>query len=399
MMCKLSAIFTLFTILLVATQGQSVDPFAPPDGRNKDPFAASGGSGVDPFAIDPFAPQADEEDNHKTSTSDYVDLLPSDKKRAVVIVEGDNARGTGFIARLNNILFVVTNQHVIKNNPNPTFQTMNGDIVTTNGLYIAKGYDVAIFRISGDTSQLNYFEVEDDVFDSVKVDDSVLIPGNSMGDGTILQTRGTIIAIGPKLIEHNAPTFSGNSGSPVILEKNWKVIGVDTLSTSRDGLKWFNQFSKDQKGSQIKNDVRLFGYRIDNIKEWEGVRLKELERQHADILEIQKEAYSVLSAVHGSKYHYQNSPTVSTIIHRYYKRTAIASLAHSDVEYQKKVARSGLYNHLMSTKSRAKENKSKAYACMVSDYDEAIAVCDWIFDHVGKYYEAHLKEDPFEARQ
>lgn len=396
-----SILTILFSISLLAHVSAQVDPFASPNKANLgsqpiDPFAAPTGVTGDPFEEDdPLNQNAESQPAGKKTY--YVDELPVEKKRAVVIIEGDSGRGTGFVAKINDILFVVTNIHVIKDNKNLKFMTMDGDTISTSDVYAAKDYDIAILRLT-EQHRVNFFDISSDVFSDVSVGTEVLIPGNSLGDGTILQTRGAVVAVGPKLLEHDAPTFAGNSGSPIIKMDDWKVIGVDTLSTKRDLLQWFNQHSKEQKGSQVKADVRLFGYRIDNIKEWEKISFNRLHQQHENISHIKIEALSVLSAVWGTDWHYQRSDTVSRIINRYIEKTSDSSLAIQDVEYQKKMARSALFNHLRSMKQDAIKNKVKAYELMKDDYSSTIAFCDELIEYVGRYYESDSSNDPFETR-
>jgi hypothetical protein len=392
----------LLTISLQSCLNAQIDPFATPNKTNlgpqaTDPFAAPTGVSGDPFEDDDPLSQNASQPAETEKKTEYVDELPVEKKRAVVIIEGDSVKGTGFVAKINNVLFVVTNIHVIKDNKNLKFMTMDGDILSTGAVYAAKDYDIAILRLAEQNRQ-SYFEIVSDVFADVSVGTEVLIPGNSLGDGTILQTRGSVIAVGPKLLEHNAPTFAGNSGSPIIKMDDWKVIGVDTLSTKRDLLQWFNQHSKEQKGSQVKADVRLFGYRIDNIKEWEKISFNRLHQQHENNSHIKIEALSVLSAVWGTNWHYQRSDTVSRIINRYIEKTSDSSLAIQDVEYQKKMARSALFNHLRSMKQDAIKNKAKAYELMKDDYSSTIAFCDELIEYVGRYYESDSSNDPFETR-
>ena len=202
---------------------------------------------------------------------------------------------------------------------------------------------------------------------------------------------------GPKLIEHDAPTFSGNSGSPIINKENWEVIGVDTFSRKRDLLEWFNQYSKEQNESQIKNEVRLFGYRLDNIPKWEKILFTKLYRQNNDIIEIQTETLSVFSAIMGSDWHYQRSDTVSRIRNRFYKRM-VGNIAFQDQVRYKQLARSALYTHLNSMQKRAEANIQNAYAIMRQDYFKTIALCKAVKEFVGRYYESDSSVDPFETR-
>ena len=365
------------------------DPFAPADANTVvDPFAAES---PDPFAAparnpfnkDPFSPiEISENENEKESQTEYVDELPAEKKRAVVIIEGSKGIGTGFVSKINGILFIVSNVHLLKDNDKFEFTTMDGTNLKVSDIYAAKGYDVAILRIL-EQDRPYFFEVSPDVFSTVSVGTKILIPGNSMGDGTILQTEGEIVSIGPKRIEHDAPTFTGNSGSPILNKENWEVIGVDTLAIKRDQPEWFNKFSKEDKDSQIKNDVRLFGYRIDNIQEWENIQLSELNRQSKDIDEIRTEAWSVISAVGGYNWDY-HSDAVSRIDNHFLESTSNPRQTNQNYEQHKKLRLWSLLGHLESLEKRAISNEGSAYALMREDYSQTIALCQELVILVGR---------------
>jgi len=131
--------------------------------------------------------------------------------------------------------------------------------------------------------------------------DAILIPGNSLGAGTILQATGQVVAIGPRNIEHDAPTYAGNSGSPIILKKNWNVVGIDTYSKNNSLKRWDDKFSFKQPASQIKNDVRLFGYRLDSIPSngWERIKWSEWRRQIESLEKMRALMDSIYDAVTG----------------------------------------------------------------------------------------------------
>lgn len=258
----------------------------------------------------------------KTADAPHVSALPNNRLLAIVVIEGKSGKGTGFIAKLKDKLFVFTNQHVIAGNEQLELKTINGDLLAYDSIFAGEEHDVAMFRLLNPTEGIPFFELESDPFQNTKTGDNVIVPGNSLGAGTILQARGKIISLGPKLVEHNAPTFSGNSGSPIVLESTMKVVGVDTLSKKSSPLDWANKFSREQVGSQIKSDVRLFGYRIDTIKKWSLIDLKRYNSEFAEIRELETEVVSVYAAVIGSKWHYQQSDTVSRIVSDWDRKVA-----------------------------------------------------------------------------
>jgi hypothetical protein len=330
--------------------------------------------------------------------SEYIDALTPEKKQAVVIIEGASGRGTGFIARLKDRLFVFTNQHVIAGNESIEIKMITGEELKYESIFAGEGHDIAIFRLRETRENMPFFEIELQPLANTKIGDSLIIPGNSLGAGTLLQTKGKIVALGPKLIEHNAPTFSGNSGSPLILEGSLKVIGVDTLSKKSEPLDWANKYSRDHIGSQIKSNVRLFGYRIDTINKWQQINLKDFNSQFNEIRELETEAHAVYAAVIGDPWHYQRSDSVSRVIAEYRSRTSNPITSKEDKERAAKESRFALDSHLNVIRDRAKKRKASAYDFFIDDYKRIEELCDGISGDVGNMIWSTYRSDPFSSR-
>src|SRR5690606_31993848 len=128
------------------------------------------------------------------------------------------------------------------------------------------------------------FDLEDNFTDNVIRGSEVVIIGNSLGHGTLLETKGNVLGVGPLRVEHNAPTFKGNSGSPIILASTRKVIGIDTYSSTVDDGSFFTRQSLADGRSAIQGNQRLFGFRLDSVKRWQRVDLRKLEAD-ANLLE------------------------------------------------------------------------------------------------------------------
>lgn len=328
----------------------------------------------------------------------HVSALPNEKLLAIVIIEGKSGTGTGFIAKLRDKLFVFTNQHVIAGNEKIELKTINGELLAYDSIFAGEGHDVAMFRLSNANEGTPFFELESDPFLNTKTGESVIVPGNSLGAGTVLQARGKIISLGPKLVEHNAPTFSGNSGSPIVHESTMKVVGVDTLSKKSNPLDWANKFSRDQAGSQIKSDVRLFGYRIDTINKWNLIDLKKYNSEFTEIRELETEVVSVYAAVIGSKWHYQKSDTVSRIITDWDNRVSKPLVSNEDKESATKGARFALNSHLNVLRDKARKRQTSAYDFFKKDYKQIEDLTDEVSEKVGNAILSPRSSDPFSAR-
>ena len=334
----------------------------------------------------------------KKPDAPHVSALPNNKLLAIVVIEGKAGKGTGFIAKLRDRLFVFTNQHVIAGNDQLELKTINGESLKYDLIFAGEEHDVAMFRLLNPSEDTPFFELESDPFQNTKTGDNVIVPGNSLGAGTILQARGKIISLGPKLVEHNAPTFSGNSGSPIVLESTMKVVGVDTLSKKSSPLDWANKFSREQDGSQIKSDVRLFGYRIDTIKKWNIIDLKRYNSEFAEIRELETEVVSVYAAVIGSKWHYQKSDTVSRIVSDLDKKISDSVVSKEDKESATKGARFALSSHLNVLRDKARKRQTSAYDFFKKDYKEIEELTDEVAEKVGNSILSPRSSDPFSAR-
>jgi hypothetical protein len=207
---------------------------------------------------------------HAPQTSAAAEL-PDKYANSVCVIESDAGAGTGFIATFKNRPVIVTNQHVVLGQKGLTIKNSQGDQLKPTGGAIAQGADVAILFLSPPLpAGVTPFELSTNANATAKSGDEIVISGNSLGDGTVTHTPGKIKSVGPDRIEHDAPTFSGNSGSPVFHVKSGQVIGVDTEST-RSLLKanWSDESSAKKADASVKGDgVRLFAHRFDTEKEW-----------------------------------------------------------------------------------------------------------------------------------
>jgi len=306
--------------------------------------------------------------NREATSSDYVDKLPADKKDAMVVITGDKGSGTGFFAKIKDTVFLVTNMHVISGQASIKAKTMGGTDVQITGLYGAHDADIALLKLA--TVPTAYFESEGSVNTANKTGDPILIPGNSLGGGTILQTEGTIVAIGPAKIEHNAPTFHGNSGSPILSTANWKVLGVDTESVTVSMSDKSDSASANNAGSQIKSSIRLFGYRLDSVSQWDAIDPAKFAQQSKKL----EEADDLMTSVHAvlkreeqgwRKNQFTNSAMTSL-------RTLLSKPRVAPTEVKAKVETVVLQfrNALKKVEAEALESKKYCYGYIALRYDQ-----------------------------
>jgi serine protease Do len=165
--------------------------------------------------------------------------------------------------------------------------------VALGKLVTAVNYDLAIFMLTAE--ETNFLEIEQNVDQNVAVGARIGAPGNAGGASTIGYRFGQVVAIGPELVEINAPIKGGNSGGPILLE-NGRVVGI---------VSFFKQETVDDPrlvGAGQRLMVRRFGYRVDNVKSWEtpdwqrfvqqGERVARVEATSRDLLTLVDSGFS-----------------------------------------------------------------------------------------------------------
>jgi hypothetical protein len=241
----------------------AVQPPAPEGTPNATAAAAPSEATPGPAAAAPTAP----EPAPATPSAAPGPALSEDKAAAVVLIEGDKAEGTGFLVKMPDGPAVITNLHVVANNPNIRILTNTGQQINVLGLKGATDRDLASFSIQDD--HYNYLDVATDVGGSVQPGDDVITPGNSQGGEVLLQTHGTVLGVGPQRVEFSNPIYHGNSGGPVYHTKTGKVLAVVTEAVQVDTSDSLSKASFASRDSAIKASMRYFGLRIDTVPSWE----------------------------------------------------------------------------------------------------------------------------------
>ena len=204
--------------------------------------------------------------------------LTQDQARAVVLVKGDMAEGTGFLVQTKDGPAVITNQHVIANNPNVKLTTSNGLVIQAIACKAATDRDLAMFMIKD--AGYSYLQLATDVT-AVSPGDQVVTPGNSEGGEVMLNTTGKVLALGPDRVEIDNPIYHGNSGGPVFDTKMGKVIGVVTEAIKVDTDDSLDKASFASRNSAIQNSMRYFALRVDNVPQWEDINLNSFQGETA----------------------------------------------------------------------------------------------------------------------
>lgn len=154
---------------------------------------------------------------------------------AVVIIKTNKKLGTGFFVSNNGT--IITNFHVIKGDNYPTVQLHNGQVLTGKVLDYDVERDLAVVKIEEKTSFLKLATLND-----INIGDELIAIGAPMGLEFSI-TRGVVSAVRNVediiIIQTDAAMNPGNSGGPLILMKNGKVVGVNSFGykkTITEGL-------------------------------------------------------------------------------------------------------------------------------------------------------------------
>jgi Trypsin-like peptidase domain len=192
---------------------------------------------------------------------------------SLVFVTGTDGSGSGFIATIGNANYLVTSTHVVTTVRDVAFKTLDGAVIKGGAPSMAVGEDIFCMALPPGGKS---FEIMQGVDANVAIGDEVVVPGDAEGAGMVSTIIGRIIAIGPNLLEVDAPFEPGDSGSPIIHLKTGKVIGVAAYTvTDKYGL------STDPVLKQP--GARRFGYRVDSVKGWQAVRWQDFDAQAAQM--------------------------------------------------------------------------------------------------------------------
>ncbi|WP_088105349.1 S1C family serine protease [Halalkalibacter urbisdiaboli] len=140
-------------------------------------------------------------------------------KEAVVMIQRDNSRGTGFAVSANGL--IVTNHHVVEGTGPliisfPSGEKFIGDVIESD-----QEIDIALVDVDGnDLPYLTLSTKETNLNEKIYVIGNPLLQSQIVNEGTILEKADTY-----DVVKISAPIFRGHSGSPVISEEG-EVVAV-----------------------------------------------------------------------------------------------------------------------------------------------------------------------------
>ncbi len=142
-------------------------------------------------------------------------------QEAVYTIKIGRSSGTGFLAQVNGLAYLYTNQHVIAGADRSDIVAMNttGNRLAIGPLEIDPQSDVARILVPK-REGLRFAKV-------AELDDEIICYGNSEGEGVVTRNKGTILGLGGEKVEVSAEIVPGNSGGPIVDRFN-EVVGIAT---------------------------------------------------------------------------------------------------------------------------------------------------------------------------
>lgn len=195
----------------------------------------------------------------------------------LVIINCGGGTGSGFLAKMDGKVYLVSNEHVIRGTESPKATLLNGETLTLGDFSVATDRDLARFEVLGARDGLSISSKQP------TSQDFCAIYGNSGGYGVATDLKGKIIGVGPKFLETDIEFIGGNSGSPALNESGEVVGAADAL---------FNGKANSERDWSVKDTqfdaVRRFAVRLTNNVNWKPLNRREYERQvnHFEVFKL-----------------------------------------------------------------------------------------------------------------
>lgn len=214
------------------------------------------------------------------------ELNPFEKVRqSIVTITSKEGKGTGFIVRMDDDYWLMSNEHVIGKSSCSFAELLTGEkIALTNEVQFAKSKDIVRFKLDKVYPALSWRAT------APKMNESLWVFGNSKGSDVLTNLRGEVVGIGRGKIEISAHIVSGNSGSPVV-DKNGDVIGIATYATQESSEDWVS------RGTRF-SDVRRFALTLDDV-EWMSSNYPEFVLEYNKRMKFFGEALEIVKMCDG----------------------------------------------------------------------------------------------------
>ena len=140
---------------------------------------------------------------------------------AIILIEGDKSRGTGFMVRQDGKHYLYTAAHVFSGNSRLTASNTAGRKFTKFGnLEVADGADLVRLQVLEENPGA-MLPVKS--ANGVTVGSEIIALGDGGGAGIVSELKGKIVGLSAESVEVDAGIIQGNSGGPVILAATGEV--------------------------------------------------------------------------------------------------------------------------------------------------------------------------------
>lgn len=181
----------------------------------------------------------------------------------VVVIEGDQGAGTGFLCKEGGQVWVYTAAHVISGNNTVTVRDHHGRTYQEfEFMEVAENVDLVRLKLKN--QDLPGFELASQA-EAPEIGDMIVAIGNSLGAGALSGEAGRVTGLDDEMWEVSAGVIPGNSGGPVLANDSGKVIGIVThlIISRRDGA----------QPSAEDTRITRFAARLDKPREWRRMQV------------------------------------------------------------------------------------------------------------------------------
>ncbi|MBN1670304.1 MAG: trypsin-like peptidase domain-containing protein [Kiritimatiellae bacterium] len=174
---------------------------------------------------------------------------------SLIVVETDVGRGTGFLCRIGEDRYIITNTHVIEAAKSINLSTTQGRKFRPDKIELADNQDLARLHIPDEDVETLKMAGEDPAIGA-----RVYVYGDSGGMQSITKLSGDVKGLGPDVVEISAEFVQGNSGGPILDYKS-DVLGVATFIVKPAKGEWHTKDTPFDK-------PRRFGVRLTGRIKW-----------------------------------------------------------------------------------------------------------------------------------
>jgi len=213
-------------------------------------------------------------------------------KSNLFIITTDTGAGSGFLANINGGKYLVTNCHVLEGAKEVKVCEADGQHIDTIGfkkksIKIELADNEDLIRMLTESCQGIGLSISSN---SAVMGETVVVYGNSQGEGVITECNGKVLGVGSGKVEVDAGFVGGNSGSPIISLKSGAVVGVATYVQLEPKPSWVTE------GTRF-GEVRRYGIDVNNRIKWIPTTSTQFFEQSILLLDTERVLYDLFQVL------------------------------------------------------------------------------------------------------